>query len=423
MTKSNENRKPFYNTTIPDDWFAKSFKTAKLKVIDGDRGKNYPSQNELFNTGHCIFLSAKNVTNNGFSFKEKTFITYEKDAILSKGKLSRNDLVMTTRGSIGHIAYFDNTIPFENLRINSGMVILRNENDEIENEYLYKYCSSFILQNQILKISFGSAQPQLTVKEIAKLQIPLPPLPEQKAIAKALSLMDTAINKNNQLIAQKELSKKWLMQNLLTGKKRLNGFGGDWKTLRLKEVLIPISRPIDKPNETYLALGIRSHGKGTFLKPDFEPDKIAMKTLYVVKEDDLIVNITFAWEGAIAIVKSEDDEALVSHRFPTFNLNPKTGIVDYFRHLILQPRFKYLLDLISPGDAGRNRVLSKKDFLKLEVTIPEVDEQTAIAKVLQTADKEIALLKAKTNKLREQKKGMMQVLLTGKKRLNLNLQD
>jgi type I restriction enzyme S subunit len=81
------------------------------------------------------------------------------------------------------------------------------------------------------------------------------------------------------------------------------------------------------------------------------------------------------------------------------------------------------LDLISPGGAGRNRVLSKKDFLKLEVTIPEVDEQIAIAKVLQVADKEIELLKAKTDKLREQKKGMMQVLLTGKKRLNCDLCD
>jgi type I restriction enzyme S subunit len=142
------------------------------------------------------------------------------------------------------------------------------------------------------------------------------------------------------------------------------------KTKLINDVLIPISRPVSKPREPFLALGIRSHGKGTFLKYDFEPTKIEMDTLFVVEKNDLIVNITFAWEGAIAIVKKEDDGALVSHRFPTFTFNPGTGVVDYFRHFILQPRFKYLMGLISPGGAGRNRVLDKKDFLRLEVKIP-----------------------------------------------------
>ena len=144
-----------------------------------------------------------------------------------------------------------------------------------------------------------------------------------------------------------------------------------------------------------------------------------METLFVVKENDLIVNITFAWEGAIAIVSKDDEGALVSHRFPTFTFNPETARIDYFRHFILLPRFRYLLKLISPGGAGRNRVLSIKDFLKLEIMVPSSEEQTAIARVLQAADKEITLLKAKLDKLKEQKKGLMQVLLTGKKRINL----
>ena len=142
-----------------------------------------------------------------------------------------------------------------------------------------------------------------------------------------------------------------------------------------------------------------------------------MDTLYIVRENDLIINITFAWEGAIAIVENKDDGALVSHRFPTFTFNPDNGILDYFKHYILQPKFRYLLDLISPGGAGRNRVLNKKDFLKLEVRIPSPDEQTAIAKVLQCADKEINLLKTKLEILQNQKKGLMQQLLSGKKRL------
>jgi type I restriction enzyme, S subunit len=76
-----------------------------------------------------------------------------------------------------------------------------------------------------------------------------------------------------------------------------------------------------------------------------------------------------------------------------------------------------MMDLISPGGAGRNRVLSKKDFVKIEVKVPSIEEQTAIAQVLQTADKEIAMLKQKAEQLRGMKKGAMQMLLTGKKRL------
>ena len=79
-----------------------------------------------------------------------------------------------------------------------------------------------------------------------------------------------------------------------------------WKKHFLGSFLIPISRSVSKPDKEFLGLGIRSHGKGTFLKPNSDPTKIDMKMLYQVKENDLIVNITFAWEGAIAIIKPKD---------------------------------------------------------------------------------------------------------------------
>ena len=207
------------------------------------------------------------------------------------------------------------------------------------------------------------------------------------------------------------------MQQLLKGKKRLKGFDGEWKKQPLKNFLKQVSRKIDKPNHPYLGIGLRSHGKGTFLKPDEDPAKNSMDSFYVVRPNDLIVNITFAWEQAIAIVRPEDDGALASHRFPTYTFKEGKGHPDFFKFFILQPKMKYMLELISPGGAGRNRVMSKSDFIKLEFFVPDFEEQIAIAQVLQAADKEISLLKAKAEKLREQKKGLMQQLLTGKKRL------
>jgi type I restriction enzyme S subunit len=406
------NKKAFYNTAIPDEWDIK--KLGDCCIINGEYGINAAAVG--FSEELPTYLRITDIDDDGnFSTLKKASVNGDNshNYILQSG-----DIVFARTGATVGKSYLYKETDGE-LVFAGFLIRYRPDRDILDVEHLKYFTDSSIYWNWVKTTSMRSGQPGINAAEYSSLRIPLPPLPEQKAIAKALSLMDAAINLNNQLIAQKEQRKKWLMQNLLTGKKRLKGFSGEWKTQRLKNVLVPVSRPVDKPEEAFLALGIRSHGKGTFLKPDFEPEKITMDTLYEVKENDLIVNITFAWEGAIAIVKPEDDGALVSHRFPTFNFNPKTGVVDYFRHLILQPRFRYMLDLISPGGAGRNRVLSQKDFIKLEVKIPKVDEQIAIAKVLQAADKEIELLKAKTEKLREQKKGMMQVLLTGKNRLKV----
>lgn len=166
---------------------------------------------------------------------------------------------------------------------------------------------------------------------------------------------------------------------------------GPWEKHTLGSFLTPISRSVSKPDKEYLGLGIRSHGKGTFLKPNSDPKKISMKTLYQVKENDLIVNITFAWEGAVAIVEPEDHGALVSHRFPTYKFETDLVIPEFFKYVITQDRFKYLLRIISPGGAGRNRVLNKTDFLKLEVEIPPLSEQKKIARILGTWDRAINL--------------------------------
>ena len=95
---------------VPDGWEINNFKDLKIKLIDGDRGENYPKENGFSDNGFCVFLSAKNVTKDGFRFNEIQFIEKDKDEKLRKGKLNKNDIVLTTRGTVGNIAYFDNTI-------------------------------------------------------------------------------------------------------------------------------------------------------------------------------------------------------------------------------------------------------------------------------------------------------------------------
>src|SRR5690606_11407179 len=277
--------------------------------------------------------------------------------------------------------------------------------EEVEDVYLNSFCFGFRfndfklidpkfssyhfrgekVRKRITVLAQGSTRFNLSKSELQKLQFPLPPLPEQQKIAEVLSTWDKAIQKTDAIIKKLEERNKGLAFSLLRGKL----VSKNTKELTLSKFLTFTPREVEKPKDTYLALGIRSHGKGIFHKPDSDPKAIAMDKLYEVKENDFIVNITFAWEHAVAIISKEDEGGLVSHRFPTYVINTDLVSVEFFRYIILQPFFKQMLDNISPGGAGRNRVLSKKDLLKLKIKDTSIEEQSAIAEILNTANQEL----------------------------------
>lgn len=156
--------------------------TTICAIIDGDRGKNYPKQDEFSDTGYCLFLNAKNVTATGFSFENRMFITKAKDDALHNGKLERGDVVLTTRGTLGNLAFYDDSVPFENVRINSGMVILRMKKSVMTEVF---FMEQFKLQLQSIKgkIASGSAQPQLPISTMNKIRILLAPMALQEQFA------------------------------------------------------------------------------------------------------------------------------------------------------------------------------------------------------------------------------------------------
>lgn len=188
----------------------------------------------------------------------------------------------------------------------------------------------------------------------------------------------------------------------------------DWDIVPIKKVVTQVHRSVDKPNEPYYRLSVRSHAKGTFHSFVEDPETVAMEELYKVKENDLIVNITFAWEHAIAIVKKEDDGLLVSHRFPTYEFNNNV-CVKFYENIIKFPRIKKMLGDMSPGGAGRNRVLNQTDFYnKLYVPYTSKKEQEKIAEILSCCDKVIELKENLLIEKKQEKKYLMQKLYTPK---------
>lgn len=185
--------------------------TEVCAIIDGDRGKNYPKQDEFSNVGYCLFLNAKNVTAEGFSFENCMYITEEKDNALHNGKLIRGDVVLTTRGTLGNLAFYDESVPFENVRINSGMVILRMKKSVVSEVF---FIEQFKLQLQSIKekIASGSAQPQLPISTMNKIRILLAPMALQEQFASFVEQTDKSKLAVQKGLQELEILKKSLMQ-------------------------------------------------------------------------------------------------------------------------------------------------------------------------------------------------------------------
>lgn len=183
---------------MPNNWNTyKLSEINSIQIIDGDRGKNYPSKNEFLENGYCLFLSAKNITKTGFEFSELSFISEEKDGLLRKGKLETNDIILTTRGTIGNVGYFKENFVYKNVRINSGMVVIRVDEAKISSSYVYQLFKSSVFQEQISSRTSGSAQPQLPIRDLNLIEINLPEnLQEQQSIASILSAIDDKIENN-----------------------------------------------------------------------------------------------------------------------------------------------------------------------------------------------------------------------------------
>ena len=159
------------------------------EIIDGDRGKNYPKAEDFSDDGYCLFLSAKNVTKNGFIFESNQFISKEKDEILRKGKLNRGDIVITTRGTIGNIAYYDDSVPYENIRINSGMVIIRNKDLEFNQRFFLEAFRNKIDDIIATQVT-GAAQPQLPIHIMSKITLPYPDITLQNKFSTFVQQID-----------------------------------------------------------------------------------------------------------------------------------------------------------------------------------------------------------------------------------------
>ena len=187
---------------------------------------------------------------------------------------------------------------------------------------------------------------------------------------------------------------------------RFSGFTDPWGRRMLGELVERYEDPVETPHDGYERLGIRSHAKGTFHSYVDAGKELEAAKMHRVAADKFIVNITFAWEHAVAITDDEDAGLLVSHRFPQFSFRENLKS-HFFKNVMLDKKFRKHLELSSPGGAGRNRVLKIDDMLKYNIRFPSIEEQTKIGEYFDNLDNIITLHQYKCDELKTFKKFML----------------
>ncbi|AZP40445.1 restriction endonuclease subunit S [Rahnella aquatilis] len=382
--------------------FTKSDSGETIKIVGVGDFKDY---SELRNTQHLEFIQVAN--------------KIREEELLKDGDL----LFVRSNGNknlIGRCLFF----PFVNERLSySGFTIRgRVDSNKVLPEYASYLSRSSSVKEQINQNGGGTNISNLSQQILNDIEFLRPTLPEQTKIAQILSIWDKAIATTEKLIGNSQQQKKALMQSLLTGKKRLPGFEGEWKTHQLAKMGKIVSGGTPDTNNPQFW-----DGDILWMTPT---DVTALKTKYIKNTSRKITKIGVQESSAkaipagsllvctratIGLMSISSTEITTNQGFKNLVPNEKFNVE--FLYFLFSFYKKYF---IRYACGSTFLELSKKDFEKLEFSCPLYTEQQKIAAVLTAADNEIELLQKKLAFLKQEKAALMQQLLTGKRRVKID---
>lgn len=329
-----------------------------------------------------------------------------------------DDVLMTRTGNTGIV------VTGVEGAFHNNFFLIDFDRKTIDGTFLINYLRSPRVQYVILTKAGASTIPDLNHKDFYAIEFPLAPLPEQKKIAKILSTWDQAISTTEQLLANSQQQKKALMQQLLTGKKRLldeNGvrFSGEWK-LSSVDRFIKESRIPGNNGDTAKKLTVKLYGNGVVAKDEKRAGSESTK-YYARKAGQFIYSKLDFLNGAFGLIPDSLDGFESTLDLPAFDFLD-TVCVRWFIYFVSREEF-YTSNLGLANGGRKARRVNPIDFLKIVIPTPRLDEQQKIASVLTAADEEIATLQRKLDCLKQEKKALMQQLLTGKRRVNIEQKE
>ena len=412
---------------IPDDWEVEQlneyFEVGSSKRVFQSQWRK--AGIPFYRAREIVILSEKNTVENELFIDESLYNQFK----TLYGVPSVNDLLVTGVGTLGKVYKVQDTKPFY---FKDGNIICLKNKGLIDSDYVKYHFDYSIVKNQINDNSGKSTVGTYTINSARKTLIPIPPLAEQHRIAKALSDVDALIFTTEKLIQKKKNIKQGTMQNLLTGKKRLPGFATtrklkqtelgeipeDWEVKKIKN----FAKVFDGTHQTphYVDVGIPFYSVENVTANDFEHTKLISEEEHRVLTSKVKIekgDILMTRIGSIGDCKYVDWESnasfYVSLALIKCDKSVDAKFVAYYSNSL---QFKKELELRSLITAIPQKI-NLGPISEIVLFMPSKEEQTAIANVLSSMDKEIESLTTKLEKYRNLKTAMMQQLLTGKVRL------
>jgi type I restriction enzyme S subunit len=295
--------------------------------------------------------------------------------------------------------------------------------ETLEQALLKQYFSGHRFEQYVKSVQTATAVPHISPNDIKEFSFSLPPLPEQKKIAQILSTWDKTITTTEKLLANSQLQKKTLMQQLLTGKKRIPGFGGKWTYQSIDQIAVRVQRKVDENEHPILTISSLS---GFVTQEERYSRYMAgesVKNYILLKKGEFAYNKgnskTFQF-GCIFDLESFET-GLVPHVYVCFKL--KEGLSHkYFKYLFEADYLKPQLGALVNTGVRNNGLLNIKPsaFMATTVPVPSFEEQEIIADILHASTQEVRSLTRSLTLLKREKQALMQQLLTGNRRVQAN---
>lgn len=337
------------------------------------------------------------------------------EAPYRRSRLKGGDLLLTIRGTTGTVALVPDALEGANITQDSARIRVRRD---LSTSFLHHALTSGAVQRQIRLHTIGQAVKGINIGEVRKLQLLLPPRAEQDYIAHLLDEWDHAVGLEERVLKLKRRLKRGLMQQLLTGRRRFPEFAGQpWRECHIRDIAQEVTGRAGDPDLPVLSC-TKHHGLvdslAYFGRQVYGKDRGSYK---VVRRGEFAYATNHIEEGSIGLLKHRE-AGLVSPMYTVFAVTAGVD-ADYLFAVLKTETYRHEFARRTSGSVNRRGGLRWDDFAQIRLKLPPLAEQRRIVAVLQIADREIDLLEQQLAALREQKKGLMQKLLTGQVRLRI----
>lgn len=424
-----EKRKGYKKTMfgwIPEEWGIDCLSSVTSYV-------DYRGKTPLKSNDGVFLVTAKNIKNGKINYKiSQEFIPKETyNEVMKRGLPIIGDIIITTEAPLGEVAEIDE----ENVALAQRVIKLRGNDRRLINRFLKYFLMSDKFQNFLKLDATGSTIKGIKGSRLKKLLICLPPLPEQRKIASIFSTVDEKIESIDQQLEAAEQLKKGLMQQLLTKgightefkETKIGKIPKKWEIVRLGEVSSKITDGVHStPKYTergipFLSVSNLQNNKISFIDCKFIPVELHKELIKRCKPE--VGDILMGKVASIGICDVVDTDEEFSIFVQVALIKPlKEKIYSYFlKYSILEERFQKAIYSNAAGTTMK--YIGIERISKLEIPLPPLEEQIRVAKILNTVDEKLDILREKRDQYQTLKKGLMQKLLTGEIRVHLNKKE